>query len=406
MPNRADALLACALTYREAPPSETAVPDTFASADDATAAWMRALLHEAREAMQAPLAERPERPYLHPVDVDTEEPGIVDSKDDQVRRHEAVRVPRVAYALAPGARRQERARRRRRRRPELAPAPSPTCRASTPAQAQKELEGVEQGAVVGGGRAPERARRARRRSRARRRARRAPRRGQGKREASARRARGARSGPRHLLGRPRHHLHLLAADPADSRRRHPPHQTAQRGCRKRRRAARRRRLGAQPLRAGAQAAARQDQPHRRTTATCRRCAPSRPRRRCCRRCSAASRATTSRSSRARPARARPPRGRLADVPEAARTVRAHQRRRRQPVRALRRGGARRRVRARARARARAALGGVQRRPTRRLVCATVSARAGPARRAALDAVFVDEAAQCMEAWTWTLLRPR
>jgi hypothetical protein len=45
-------------------------------------------------------------------------------------------------------------------------------------------------------------------------------------------------------------------------------------------------------------------------------------------------------------------------------------------------------------------------PSRRIVCATVSARSGPVIDAQrFDAVLVDEAAQVMEAWTWTLLRP-
>ena len=45
-------------------------------------------------------------------------------------------------------------------------------------------------------------------------------------------------------------------------------------------------------------------------------------------------------------------------------------------------------------------------PTRRLVCATVSGRSGPRlNHHSFDAIFLDEAAQCMEAWTWTLLRP-
>jgi superfamily I DNA and/or RNA helicase len=45
-------------------------------------------------------------------------------------------------------------------------------------------------------------------------------------------------------------------------------------------------------------------------------------------------------------------------------------------------------------------------PRRRIVCATVSARAGPALHLQrFDAVFVDEAAQCLEAHAWTLLRP-
>lgn len=45
-------------------------------------------------------------------------------------------------------------------------------------------------------------------------------------------------------------------------------------------------------------------------------------------------------------------------------------------------------------------------PAKRIVCTTISARAGPVLHLqAFDAVFVDEAAQCLEAHIWTLLRP-
>ena len=45
-------------------------------------------------------------------------------------------------------------------------------------------------------------------------------------------------------------------------------------------------------------------------------------------------------------------------------------------------------------------------PSRRIVCATISSRAGPFLDSLdFDAVFVDEAAQCVEALLWTLLRP-
>jgi superfamily I DNA and/or RNA helicase len=44
-------------------------------------------------------------------------------------------------------------------------------------------------------------------------------------------------------------------------------------------------------------------------------------------------------------------------------------------------------------------------PGRRIVCATISSRSGPILDAqSFDSVLVDEAAQCMEAWIWTLLR--
>lgn len=44
-------------------------------------------------------------------------------------------------------------------------------------------------------------------------------------------------------------------------------------------------------------------------------------------------------------------------------------------------------------------------PGKRIVCGTVSGRSGPILdRERFDAVFLDEAAQCMEAWAWGLLR--
>ena len=45
-------------------------------------------------------------------------------------------------------------------------------------------------------------------------------------------------------------------------------------------------------------------------------------------------------------------------------------------------------------------------PSARIVCSTISGRAGPLLdREEFDVVMVDEAAQCMEAWMWCLLRP-
>jgi superfamily I DNA and/or RNA helicase len=44
-------------------------------------------------------------------------------------------------------------------------------------------------------------------------------------------------------------------------------------------------------------------------------------------------------------------------------------------------------------------------PTRRIVCATISSRSGPILDGQrFENVLIDEAAQCMEAWIWTLLR--
>lgn len=95
---RAEHLLACAVTYREAPTRDQPLAKQFGSAVAAVDEMVRVLLHEAREAMQTPLADVPEQPYLHPVDVDTDEPGIVDTRDElRVLRVPSTTVPRVTY---------------------------------------------------------------------------------------------------------------------------------------------------------------------------------------------------------------------------------------------------------------------------------------------------------------------
>jgi hypothetical protein len=74
------------------------VPDTFESIARAVSAMTDVLLHEAHESMQQPLSMRPEQPYLHPVDVDTVEPGIVSSRTSlEILRMRGDAVPRIGY---------------------------------------------------------------------------------------------------------------------------------------------------------------------------------------------------------------------------------------------------------------------------------------------------------------------
>ena len=97
----ASELLAAALTYREAAARTEALPGAFASTEDALGEWQRVLLHEAREALSTPLATLPESLYLHPVDVETDEPGIVDTRTGpHVMRRVARDVPRIDYGRA------------------------------------------------------------------------------------------------------------------------------------------------------------------------------------------------------------------------------------------------------------------------------------------------------------------
>lgn len=94
-------VLECALTYRDATTRrETGVPTQFQSTDDAIAEWFRVLMHEASEAMATPLDSTPECAYLHPVDVDTADPGVVTDDLNNVTRTSAHAVNRVTYARA------------------------------------------------------------------------------------------------------------------------------------------------------------------------------------------------------------------------------------------------------------------------------------------------------------------
>ena len=102
--SRADRLLSCALSFREAPTREAALPPSFETAAQAAEQMTAVLLHEAHEAMREALGDAPETPALHPVDLDTEAPGIVD--DGRIRRPPRASLPRVAYGAASRAERQ------------------------------------------------------------------------------------------------------------------------------------------------------------------------------------------------------------------------------------------------------------------------------------------------------------
>jgi len=95
---RAEQLLQSAVTLHEAPVRTDTLPDTFSSIARAVGAMTDVLLHEAHESMQQPLPARPDQPYLHPVDVDTVEPGIVSSKTSlEILRMRGDDVPRIGY---------------------------------------------------------------------------------------------------------------------------------------------------------------------------------------------------------------------------------------------------------------------------------------------------------------------
>ena len=102
-PSSADRLLGCALAFRDAPRRDAPLPARFASSEEAIGAWLGVLLHEAHESMRDPLEGAPDAPFLHPVDLDTEEPGIVDSREEvRIRRPARGALPRIAYAARLG----------------------------------------------------------------------------------------------------------------------------------------------------------------------------------------------------------------------------------------------------------------------------------------------------------------
>lgn len=97
-------MLSTTVTLREGPGSTTIAPELFPDATSAIEQWTDVLLHEARESLQEPLSEPPEDPYLHPVDVDTEEPGIVHSRGDvHILRRSRGDVPRCEYRTRQGS---------------------------------------------------------------------------------------------------------------------------------------------------------------------------------------------------------------------------------------------------------------------------------------------------------------
>ena len=95
---RTDHMLNCAITFRDADISEAQpLPKVYSSVEELLQHMMNVLNVEARENMQNCI-EPPDDPYLFPVDIDTKEPGIVASKgkiSDILRK--SLPLPRVSY---------------------------------------------------------------------------------------------------------------------------------------------------------------------------------------------------------------------------------------------------------------------------------------------------------------------
>lgn len=96
-------LLSCALTYKSSVLREQPIDDTFEDVEMAIQTLQGVLLHEARESLADPLPELPSRAHLLPVDIDTNTPGIVVAdKRGKEEKEEVFRPPgdalkRISY---------------------------------------------------------------------------------------------------------------------------------------------------------------------------------------------------------------------------------------------------------------------------------------------------------------------
>ena len=99
---RADRLLCCAIAYNASDVEANKIPSKFKSVDDAIASFMNCIWSEAKNSFQNAISQ-PQDAYLHPVDIGTDEPGIVTSKaskKNEIHRRKAP-FPKVLYEKRP-----------------------------------------------------------------------------------------------------------------------------------------------------------------------------------------------------------------------------------------------------------------------------------------------------------------
>ena len=102
MSSRADRLLCCAVAYSTAEIPEVPIPkiNSSSSVEDVIQSMMNVLWFEAKENMKESMTDMPVDPYLHAVDVDSSEPGIVSSKNksDKLDIHRRkLPLPQIRY---------------------------------------------------------------------------------------------------------------------------------------------------------------------------------------------------------------------------------------------------------------------------------------------------------------------
>ena len=96
MDDRAKRLLCCAVNFRENSPSAIPMETNHNSIDNAVESMIRVLQFEASKAFQEPIS-MPDNPFLHPVDIETSNPGIVTKKGKNDIERRPTPLPKVQY---------------------------------------------------------------------------------------------------------------------------------------------------------------------------------------------------------------------------------------------------------------------------------------------------------------------
>jgi hypothetical protein len=99
MSSKADRLLCCAVAYANAETVDAPIPtiNSSSSVDDVIQSMMNVLWFEAKHNMNESMTDVPSDPYLHAVDMDTNEPGIVSSKGKLDIHRRKLPIPKVSY---------------------------------------------------------------------------------------------------------------------------------------------------------------------------------------------------------------------------------------------------------------------------------------------------------------------
>lgn len=95
----ANEMLTCARFFHEHQPDARCIPSEFDDQETAIGYMLESLLYEANSAMQNTI-DFPENPILNPVDLDTAEPGIIESKEGsnlKIKRSNDASVPKQIY---------------------------------------------------------------------------------------------------------------------------------------------------------------------------------------------------------------------------------------------------------------------------------------------------------------------